>query len=56
MEAFTVQPAGASRQITIINGQSAASSVYTYILTARKAGRFTVPPLDIDVNGETMHT
>ena len=56
LEAFSVQQAGVSRQISVINGQSSGASIYTYILTPHKEGHFTIPPITVQVNGKSEHT
>jgi hypothetical protein len=56
MEAFLVHKLGVSRQLSYINGQSSSSTTYSYLLTARKVGRFTIPPLSMTVNGQTRET
>jgi hypothetical protein len=56
LEAFLVHKLGVSRQLSYINGQSSSSTVYSYLLTARKVGKFTIPPLTINVNGQPQST
>ena len=47
---------GSSTSISIVNGKTTRSSQtsYTYILQARKAGTFTLPPATARIKGETI--
>lgn len=56
LEAFTVQQAGVSSQFQMINGRSSSASIYTYVLTPIRAGHFIIPPLTVEVGGQTYHT
>lgn len=56
IEGFSVQGAGQSQNISMINGKVSASVVYQYILTPRKAGSFTIPAISLEYQGKTYQT
>ena len=45
-----------STSVTIVNGRTTTSTTYTFSLVAREKGNFTVPPVSIDIDGETYQT
>jgi len=55
-EGFSAQGAGQSTNVSIINGKFSGSTVYTYILTPRKAGSFTIPAISLEYQGKTYQT
>ncbi|PTX92886.1 hypothetical protein DB345_14670 [Spartobacteria bacterium LR76] len=48
--------AGRSEQINIINFQKTVSSVYTYLIVPLKTGDFTIPPIEVLINGQKYKT
>jgi hypothetical protein len=56
IEDFSVQGAGQSTNVTLINGRFSGSTAYTYILTPRKTGTFTIPAITIQHQGRTYRT
>lgn len=56
LEAFAVSKVGVSRQFSFVNGQSSSNYTYTYVLTARQVGKFTIPPITIKVDGQPQHS
>src|SRR5947209_6559497 len=49
-----VTATGSSRQLEFINGQSSSRVTYTFQLTPRAAGDYTIPALAATVNGERV--
>lgn len=45
-----------STSVTIVNGRTTTSTTYTFSLVARAQGSYTVPPISIDIDGETYQT
>ncbi len=45
-----------STSISIVNGRTTTSTTYTFSLVAREQGNFTIPPISIDIDGETHTT
>lgn len=45
-----------SSSISIINGRTTTSTTYSYGLIARETGVFTIPPVTIEIDGETYQT
>ncbi|MFH0800838.1 MAG: BatD family protein [bacterium] len=56
IEGFSVQGAGQSQNISMINGKISASVVHQYILTPRKAGSFSIPAISLEYQGKTYQT
>ena len=50
-QGLTVQFAGTSQQISIVNGRTSASTSYNYRITAAQPGQFTIPAIRAMVNG-----
>lgn len=48
--------AGASKNMSMINGVTSSSSTYTYILTPTQQGSLTVPAISLSVDGQTYTT
>ncbi len=48
MEDFSVYDSGRSQSISIVNGRIASQVAYTYVLSPRKTGRLTIPPISVD--------
>lgn len=49
-----VTATGTSRQVEFVNGQSSSRVTYTFQLTPRAAGDYTIPALTATVNGERV--
>jgi len=45
-----------STSYSIINGKASASYSYSYILIAESPGTYTIPPIEIKVDGERLNT
>lgn len=45
-----------STSISIVNGRTTTSTRYTFSLIAREQGNFTIPPITIEIDGETHST
>lgn len=45
-----------SRSFSFVNGVSSTSYTYTYYLTARKEGSFTISPIKVDIDGTEYQT
>ena len=45
-----------STSISIVNGRTTTSTSYTFSLIARERGTFTIPPITIEIDGETRST
>lgn len=45
-----------STSISIINGRTTTSTSYSFSLVARDAGKYTIPPVTIEIDGETRST
>lgn len=56
LPAFSVYAAGRSQNITIVNGQVSSTQTFTYMLTARRAGEFPIPPISATVAGRTAES
>lgn len=48
--------AGASKNVSMINGVTTSSSTYTYILTPTQQGSITVPGISMSVDGQSYTT
>jgi hypothetical protein len=48
--------AGASKNVSMINGVTSSSSTYTYILTPTQQGSLVVPAISLSVDGQTYTT
>jgi uncharacterized protein (DUF58 family) len=53
---FSVYSAGRSHNFSYTNGQLSSSVTFNYILAPRKAGKFTIGPAKITVDGKTFQT
>jgi hypothetical protein len=53
---FSVYSAGRSHNFSYTNGQLSSSVTFNYILAPRKAGKFTIGPAKITVDGKTFET
>jgi hypothetical protein len=48
IESFSLYASGKNSSISIVNGRVTSSAVYTYVLTPRALGRFTIPAIAAD--------
>ncbi len=48
--------AGASKNLSMVNGVTSSSSTYTYVLTPNQPGSIVVPAISIGVDGQTYTT
>ena len=48
--------AGASKNVSMINGVTSSSSTYTYILTPTRQGSVVIPAISLSVEGQTYTT
>ncbi len=53
---FTIYSAGRSQNISVINGKFSSSVSFNYILSPRKAGKYTIPPITLTHKGTTYKT
>jgi hypothetical protein len=53
---FTLYTAGRSQNISYVNGQMSSSVSFNYVLTPKKAGKFTIGPAQIVLDGKTYQT
>jgi hypothetical protein len=53
---FQIYNAGRSQSFTWINGKAMASLTYNYVITPLKEGRFTIPAIRIQAQGQTADT
>src|SRR5699024_1062285 len=45
-----------SRRMSYVNGVSSSSYTYSYFLIATDVGQYTIPPITVEVNGESYTT
>ena len=48
MDAFNVYDSEQAHSVNFINGRMSSSSVFTYVLSPRQAGKFKIPPISVD--------
>lgn len=53
---FVIYEAGRSQNFSYVNGQVSSSVNYNYVLMPRMAGKFTIPPIEIELEGKTFKT
>jgi len=53
---FQIYSAGRSQNYTWVNGKASASVTYNYVLTPLKEGKFTIPPIRMQYQGQTSET
>ena len=53
---FTIYTAGRSHNISYVNGQMSTSVSFNYVLVPKKAGKFTIGPAQIELEGKTYQT
>ena len=47
MPDFRVFPAGTARNFSFVNGRMASATVYTFLLSPKREGTFTIPPIGV---------
>lgn len=45
---------GVSKSLSMINGISSSASTYTYLILPRREGRYRIPPISLEVDGQTL--
>ncbi len=53
---LTVQGTGTQSEVSINNFQIVRTSIYTFELSATAPGNYTIPPIPIGVDGQTVYT
>jgi len=56
LDEFSVYSAGRSQNFTYVNGQLSASVTFNYVLVPRQAGKLTIGPASIKLEGKTYQT
>ncbi|MGB2768750.1 MAG: BatD family protein, partial [Candidatus Zixiibacteriota bacterium] len=56
LDEFNVYSAGRSQNFTYVNGRLSASVTFNYVLVPRKAGKLTIGPARIKLDGKTYQT
>ena len=56
VDGLQIDFAGRSEQVNIINFQKTVSSVYTYLIVPLRTGDFTIPPIEVLINGQKYKT
>lgn len=55
-EAFDSFYAGRSNQFSFINGVSENATTFSYVLVPKRTGKFTYPPIEVEVGNEIFRT
>ncbi|HWN80486.1 MAG TPA: BatD family protein [Candidatus Udaeobacter sp.] len=55
MPDFRVFPAGTARNFSFVNGRMSSATVYTFLLSPKREGTFTIPPIGV-LDGNTRVT
>ncbi|MAE17411.1 hypothetical protein CMK12_00455, partial [Candidatus Poribacteria bacterium] len=53
---LSVSYLGSSNQYRLVNGQVSVPMTWSYALKPKKAGTFTIPPISINYDGQTLRT
>lgn len=56
LPSFDVYSTGRSQNVSIVNGQMSSSVTFTYVLMPKAPGRYTIPPIQMSLNGKTLAT
>lgn len=56
LDAFESYYTGRTNQFTFINGRSENTTTFNYVLVPKRAGKFTVPPIEVDVDNQIFRT
>ncbi len=54
VDGFMTYSQGHSQEISIVNGQMSSRSIFSYVLVANAAGRKTIGPFDVVIDGRTF--
>lgn len=52
----TIRPYGQSRNVRIINGRMTQSLTQNYVVSADRAGDYTIPSFEVEIGGQTLKT
>jgi hypothetical protein len=53
---FQISDAGRLQNFNWVNGQTTASITHRFVLTPKQVGRFTLPPIKVQADGNTLQT
>lgn len=53
---LSVQAAGTSQNVSIVNGQMSREEQHQFVITAEKPGQYTIPSIVMEVDGERLQT
>lgn len=53
---FSMYEAGRSQNFSYVNGQVSSSVNFNYALVPKSAGKFTIPPIEIQLDGKSYQT
>lgn len=56
LDGFQIVSTSQSSQISIINGSMSSQAAYHYVLQPTRAGQLSIPPIAVNVNGQTHTT
>lgn len=56
IDGLTVTNLGQSVNVELVNGRASTSVTQTFQVTAARAGRFTIPPVPVQIAGTTLRT
>jgi hypothetical protein len=56
LDGFEARYVGPSTQVSVVNGAYSTAKSFTYILLPLKEGTFTIPPLELQIKGQTFRT
>ena len=56
VENLIIQPHGQSQQMQIINGQTSASVIYTYVVGSNTPGEYQIPAIEVTIDGQKSST
>ena len=56
MPAFDVQGRGHSTQVQMVNGHFSSSASYTFVLTPKQVGAFSIGPAEVEVDGQKLRS
>jgi len=51
---FNIYSSGQSQNISIVNGQISSSVTFNFVLAPKKIGKFTIPPISVQVGGKAF--
>ncbi len=56
LDSFESYYTGRSNQFTFIDGRSESTTSFSYVLIPKRAGKFTLPPIEVDIDNEIYRT